>query len=121
MKEEVKKGNSGKIGAALGATAGALGTVMANPLGRWAIFTAQTRSALDIHNFVEDIFHSRNAGDIAYNIFCGITDAIMAYPAILPIAGGVIAAGIGALVGRKISKSKLKHQNMKQKEAAKTL
>jgi hypothetical protein len=110
---EVKKGNGGKIGAALGAAAGALGTVMANPLGRWAMFTAQTDTALNVHNLVEDIFHSRAAGDMAYTVFCRITDVILAYPAILPIAGGVIAAGVGALIGKKISKSKLKRQNMK--------
>ena len=33
--KEIKKGNGGKVGAVLGATAGALGTVMANPVGRW--------------------------------------------------------------------------------------
>ena len=110
---EVKKGNDGKIGAALGAAAGAIGTVMSNPLGRWAIFTAQDEAGLQVHHFVEDLFNNRAAGDTAYRIFGAITNTIMAYPAILPIAGGVIAAGVGALVGRKISKSKLKHKNMK--------
>lgn len=118
---EIKKGNGGKIGAALGAAAGALSTVMANPLGRWAIFTAQDETGLQVHHFVEDLFKSRAAGDTAYRIFGAVTNTIMAYPAILPIAGGVIAAGVGALVGRKISKSKLKHKNMKQYSNAKTL
>ena len=107
---EDKKRNGGKIGAALGAAAGALGTVMANPLGRWAVFTAQDEAGLKVHHFVEDLFKNRAAGDTAYRVFNAITNTIMAYPAILPIAGGVIAAGVGALVGRKISKAKFKHE-----------
>lgn len=118
--KEVKKGNGGKVGAALGAAAGAIGTVMANPLGRWVIFQEQDRVGHDILRFFDRTINTK-AGDIAYNVFSTITNTIMAYPAILPIAGGVIAAGIGALVGRKISKSKLKHKNMKKKEEAKTL
>ena len=118
--KEVKKGNGGKIGAALGAAAGAIGTVMANPLGRWVIFQEQDRVGHDILRFF-DRNVSVQAGDIAYNIFSTITNTIMAYPAILPIAGGVIAAGVGALIGKKVSKSKLKHKNMKQKEPEKSL
>lgn len=54
------------------------------------------------------------------NMHITVTNTIMAYPAILPIAGGVIAAGVGALIGRKVSKSKLKHQNMKQVKKVKS-
>lgn len=117
--EETKKSNGGKIGAALGAAAGALGTVMANPLGRWVIFQEQDRVGHDILRFFDKF--STKAGDIAYNIFSTITNTIMAYPAILPIAGGLITAGVGALIGKKISKGKLKRQNMKQKVDEKTL
>ena len=119
--KEVKKGKGGRIGAALGAAAGAIGTVMANPLGRWMIFTAQDEAGLQVHHFVEDLFHNRAAGDTAYRIFGAVTNTIMAYPAILPIAGGLIAAGVGALVGRKISKSKLKRENKKLADNAKTM
>lgn len=119
--EEVKKGAGGKVGAVLGAAAGAIGTLMANPLGRWTIFTMQDEAGLQVHHFVEDLFKNRAAGDTAYRIFSTVTNTIMAYPAILPIAGGVIAAGVGALIGKKVSKSKLKHQNMKQLEPEKTL
>ena len=89
---------------------------MANPLGRWMIFTAQDEAGLQVHHFVEDLFHNRAAGDTAYRIFGAVTNTIMAYPAILPIAGGAIAAGVGALIGHKVSKSKLKHQSLKHKE-----
>ncbi len=109
---EKNKGKGGKVGAALGATAGAIGTVMANPLGRWVIFQEQDRVGHDILRFFDKTISTR-AGDVAYNVFSTVTNTIMAYPAILPIAGGVIAAGVGALVGKKISKSKLKHSNMK--------
>ena len=70
---------------------------------------------------INDLLSNRAAGDVAYNIFNTISNTIIAYPAILPIAGGVIAAGVGALVGRKISKSKLKHQNMKLADNSKKL
>lgn len=101
-----KKTSGGKIGAFLGAIAGTLGTILANPVGRWFIFTAQDEAGLKVHHFFEDLFNSRAAGDTAYRVFGFITNTIMAYPAILPILGGLIAAGIGALVGRKISKAK---------------
>ena len=119
--KETKKSSGGKVGAVLGAAAGAIGTVMANPIGRWAIFTAQDEAGLQVHNFVEDLLHSRAAGDTAYRAFGTITNTIMAYPAILPIAGGVLAAGVGALVGRKISKSKLRRQNNKKAEEQKAI
>ena len=64
-------------------------------------------------SFFDKAINSK-AGDIAYNLFSTVTNTIMAYPAILPIAGGVIAAGVGALLGKKISKNKIKHKNMKQ-------
>lgn len=113
--KEIKKTHGGKIGGALGALAGSLGTILANPLGRWMVFTAQDEAGLSVHHFVEDLFKSRKAGDSAYRVFNIITNTIMAYPAILPIVGGLIAAGIGALVGKKISKSKLKHQSLQVK------
>lgn len=119
MKEE-KNNKGGKVGAALGAVAGAVGVQMSNPLGRWLMFTAQDEVGLNIHHFVEDLFKNRNAGDIAYRVFGFITNTIMAYPAILPIAGGLLAASIGAIVGKKISKAKLKHQSLKVKEKTST-
>ena len=117
--EENKKGNGGKIGAALGAAAGAIGTVLSNPLGRWVVFQEQDRVGHDVLRFFDKF--STKAGDIAYNLFSTITNTIMAYPAILPIAGGLITAGIGALIGKKISKGKLKRKNMKLKTDEKTL
>ena len=115
-----KKGHGGKIGAALGAAAGALGTVMVNPLGRFLVYQGQDNV---VHRITQ--FFSKHlgfeAGERAFRISSFITNAIMAYPAILPIAGGLIAAGVGALIGRKISKSRLKHKNMKLKEPEKRL
>ena len=121
MDNENKKGNGGKIGAALGAAAGALGTTMANPIGRWAIFTTQDEAGLKVLRFFENMTNNKAIGDTAYRIFGTITNTIMAYPAILPIAGGILAAGVGALVGKKISKGKLKHQNMKKVETSKSM
>ncbi len=114
MKEENKKvkPKGGKVGAVLGAAAGAIGTALSNPVGRWFMFTAQDEAGLGVHHFVEDLFKNRAAGDVAYRVFGVITNTIMAYPAILPIAGGLLAAGVGALVGKKISKAKLKHQSL---------
>ena len=120
MEEEKKqKNNGGKVGAALGATAGALGTLMSNPIGRWAIFQEQDRIGHDILRFFDRTI-STQAGDVAYNLFSTITNTIMAYPAILPIAGGLLVGGVGALVGHKISKGKLKHQSLKTSEKAMT-
>ncbi len=113
------KGNGARIGSVLGAAAGSLGVAMSNPLGRWFVFTSQDEAGLQIHHFVEDLFKNRDFGDAAYRAFGFITNTIMAYPAILPIAGGLIAAGVGALVGKKISKAKLKHQSLKAVEKTK--
>ena len=113
MEDNKQKGNGKDIGAVLGAIAGSLGIALSNPIGRWTIFTAQDEVGLRVHHFFEDIFKSREVGDTAYRVFNAITNTIMAYPAILPIAGGLIASGIGALIGGKISKSKLKHQSLK--------
>lgn len=118
--EEEKKAHGGKVGAVLGAASGAIGMQMSNPLGRWLMFTAQDEAGLRVHHLFEDLFKSRNVGDIAYRAFNFITNTIMAYPAILPIAGGLLAASVGAIVGKKISKSKLKHQSLKVKEKTST-
>ena len=116
MKDNEQKGNGRDIGGVLGAAAGVIGTIMANPIGRWGIFTAQDEAGLAVHHFFEDTFNSRNVGDTAYRVFNAITNTIMAYPALLPIAGGLIASGIGAIIGGKISKAKLKHQSLKTNE-----
>ena len=114
--EDNKKGNGGTIGAALGMVAGALATVLSDPFGKWAVFTAQDEAGLKVHHFFEDLFKNRDVGDTAYRIFNAVTNAIMANPFILPMAGGLIASGIGAIIGRKISKAKLKHQSLKTNE-----
>ncbi len=113
MSNNNEKSNGKDIGAVLGAAAGVIGTIMANPIGRWTIFTAQDEAGLAVHHFFEDTFKSRAVGDTAYRVFNAITNTIMAYPGILPVAGGLISAGIGAIIGNKISKSKLKHQSLK--------
>ena len=113
------RGTGKDVGAVLGAIAGAIGTIMANPIGRWGMFTAQDEAGLSVHHFVEDLFKSREAGDIAYRIFNAITNTIMAYPAILPVIGGLLASGIGAIIGGKISKAKLNHQSLKTNEKTK--
>ncbi len=118
---ENKEGKGKRVGGVLGAIAGAVGTIMANPIGRWAMFTAQDETGLAIHHTFEDWFKSRAAGDTAYRVFGLITNTIMAYPVILPIVGGVIASGIGALIGKKIAKSKLKHQSLKTEEKTKSI
>jgi hypothetical protein len=104
-KEEKKHG--GLIGGAVGAAAGLLTTVMSNPIGKWYIFQKQDKAGLDVFHFFEGITHNRAVADFAYNAFSTITNTVMAYPAILSIAGGVLSAGIGALIGKKISKGKL--------------
>ena len=121
MSDNDKKGNSGRVGAVLGAAAGTLGTIMANPLGSWAVFVAQDEMGLRLHNFIEDLFKSRQAGDNAFRIYSIITNTLLNYPALLPIAGGLLAAGVGALVGKKVSKSKLKHQSLKVKSNEKRI
>ena len=109
---EEKKSNGGKIGAVLGGVAGAISTSMSNPLGRWMVFNAQDETGLRIHHFIEDLTKNRGFADVAYRVFSVITNTIMAYPAILPIAGGLVAAGVGAIIGKKISKARLKHKSL---------
>ena len=120
MSDNKEKEYGKTVGGVLGFVAGALGTILANPIGRWTMFTAQDEAGLAVHHFFEDLFKNRAAGDTAYRIFNVITNTIMAYPAILPIAGGLIASGIGALIGNKISKSKLNHQSLKSCEKTKS-
>lgn len=115
--KEKKNGVGSKVGAVLGAASGALGTVMANPLGRWAIFQSQDSVGRNVQRFVYNVSNSNY--DIAEGVrtaYDVVTNAIMANPAVLPIAGGVICAGVGALIGGKISKAKLKKQSLSQKK-----
>ncbi len=117
MSEEKVKTNGGKIGAALGATAGALGTVLSNPVGRFVVLQSRTNVAENIQNFLFKSFNNYDFAQGARHVFETITNAVIAYPAILPIAGGLIAAGVGALVGRKISKARLKHKSLSTSNA----
>jgi ABC-type antimicrobial peptide transport system permease subunit len=94
------------IGSIVGAIVGILTTILSNPVGRFAIFTAQDEYGLKVLRFFEDLFNSRAAGDTAYRIYCAITNAIMAYPAILTIAVGLISSLIGYLIGKRINRKK---------------
>lgn len=96
------------IGSIVGAIVGVLTTLLSNPVGRFAIFTAQDEYGLKVLRFFEDLFGSRSAGDTAYRIYCAITNAIMAYPAILTIAVGLITSLIGFLIGKFIDKKRKK-------------
>ena len=117
--DQKDRGNGKDIGGFLGAVAGVIGTIMANPIGRWGMFTAQDEAGLSVHHFFEDLLNSRAAGDTAYRVFNAITNTIMAYPAILPVVGGFLFAGIGSLIGGKISKAKLNHQSLKTNQKTK--
>ena len=96
------------IGSIVGAIVGVLTTLLSNPVGRFAIFTAQDEYGLKVLRFFEDLFGSRSAGDTAYRIYCAITNAIMAYPAILTITVGLITSLIGFLIGKFIDKKRKK-------------
>lgn len=111
-KESTKVGS--RTGAVLGGVAGALSIGLSNPVGRWTIFTAKDEIQLQILRGVEKVF-GESAGNWAYRTFGLIANTIIAYPYILPIAGGVLAAGIGALIGKKIAKSKLNHKSLSTK------
>ena len=50
-----------------------------------------------------------------HEIYNLITNTIMAYPAILPIVGGILAAGVGSLIGKKINKATLKRKSLTPK------
>ncbi len=121
MSEEKTKTHGGKVGAVTGAIAGALTTVMANPIGRWSVFTAQDEVGRAINRGILDLTKNADLSFGVHRFYDLVTNTIMAYPAILPIAGGALAAGVGALIGHKVSKSKLKHQSLKQKEKEHTL
>lgn len=120
-KEESKKvstAKSGALGTVLGGVAGALGTAMANPVGRWAIFTSQDEWGRGLNRFVFDLTHNADLSFGVHKVFDNITNAVMAYPAILPIAGGILAGTAGAVVGRIVSKARLKHKSLKPKNLA---
>ena len=102
-----KKGRM--VGSIVGLIAGVLTTILSNPVGRFAIFTAQDEYGLKVLRFFEDLFNSRSAGDTAYRIYSFITNAIMAYPYILTIIVGLITSFIGYLIGKRIDrKNRLK-------------
>ena len=94
------------IGSIAGGIAGVLTTILSNPVGRFAIFTAQDEYGLKVLRYFEDLFGSRSAGDTAYRIYSFITNAIMAYPYILPITVGLITSLIGYLIGKRIDRKK---------------
>lgn len=97
------------VGSIAGLIAGVLTTILSNPVGRFAIFTAQDEYGLKVLRFFEDLFNSRAAGDTAYRIYSFITNAIMAYPYILTIIVGLITSFIGYLIGKRIDrKNRLK-------------
>ena len=97
------------VGSIVGLIAGVLTTILSNPVGRFAIFTAQDEYGLKVLRFFEDLFNSRAAGDTAYRIYSFITNAIMAYPYILTIIVGLITSFIGYLIGKRIDrKNRLK-------------
>ena len=96
------------IGSIVGAIVGVLTTLLSNPVGRFAIFTAQDEYGLKVLRYFEDLFGSRAAGDTAYRIYSFITNAIMAYPYILPITVGLITSLIGFLIGKFIDKKRKK-------------
>ncbi len=104
--------NTENAGKAIGATVGgALGVAMSNPLGKFFVLSAQDQVGLNIYKTVAGLL-SDKAGTLAFNVYSFISNAIIAYPAILPIAGGAIVAGIGALVGKKITRARLKHKSL---------
>ncbi len=122
MDEDKKSAsNGGKIGAGLGAVAGAATTFMSNPLGRFAVLQARTEAATNIQNFFFNTFKNYSLSQSVRHAFETVTNVLIAYPAILPIVGGIITAGVGALVGRKISKAKLKHKSLNPKEKQNTI
>ena len=91
------------IGSIVGAIVGILTTLLSNPVRRFAIFTAQDEYGLKVLRFFEDLF---DRGDTAYRIYCAITNAIMAYPAILTIVVDLITSLIGYLIGKRIDRKK---------------
>ena len=114
-KEEEKKAE--KIGKTTGAIAGGtLGVVLSNPLGRFLVLNAQDQVGINLYEFLREHLNKTTAKAI-FNVYSIISNAIIAYPAILPIAGGIIVAGVGALIGKKIAKSRLKHQSLQPVKA----
>ncbi len=115
--EEKKAGKSGAlVGGLAGGAAGALSMVQASPLGRWVLLNLQDHWGEDLQELVYNVSQhnyalSRSVQE-AYNV---VTNTILAYPYILPIATGLITAAAGALIGKKIAKSKLKHKSLSSK------
>ena len=115
--EKKEKHTGKKITPILTGASGALATALANPIGRWSIFKSQDEIGLLINRFILNITENPDISFTVHKLYNLITNTIMAYPAILPIAGGLIAAGAGALINKKISKAKLKRKSLsKQKD-----
>jgi len=110
--EKKKEKKSGKIGAILGASAGTLGTIMANPIGKWAIFQSQDEVGRAINRTILDLTNNPDLSFGIHRAFDVITNTIMAYPVVLPVAGGVIAAGLGTLIDKRVSSAKLKRKSL---------
>ena len=113
MKKEKVKG--GTIGTVLGFAAGTIGTAMSNPIGKWIVFQSQDKVGLELNRKILEMTNNADLSFKVHEIYNLITNTIMAYPAILPIAGGILAAGVGSLIGKKISKAKLKRKSISSK------
>ena len=108
-----KKG--GVVGAGLGFAAGALGIAMSNPIGKWIVFQSQDKIGLELNKKILEITSNADLSFKVHEIYNLITNTIMAYPAILPIVGGILAAGVGSLNGKKINKATLKRKSLTPK------
>ena len=113
--KEVDTGvTSSMVGAAIGSVVTGLGLTSAI-IGKFPIIKPAILGA------ISNNFKNKAIGSTVTNVLGTITSTITGTPAILPIAGGLLAVGAGALIGNSIAKSKLNHQSLKLDEKSKVM
>ncbi len=113
-KETTKCVSSSIVGSAIGSVATGLG-ITSLIFGKFPIIKGPLLSE------IAKQFGNNAIGKTVSKVLGTVTATVAGAPGILPIATGLLAAGAGALIGKKVSKSKLKHQSLKVGNLAKAM
>ena len=123
--------NKGKaMGSIPTALAAGIALGMQNPVTEWIVL--QSASTLshsiqrDLSVLLQNTFKAspQVASDIAFRVamvVSTVANTFITNPALIPVAAGVIAGGMGAILGGKIAKNKLNHKVLTPKTEEKKI
>ena len=112
--------NSKAVGGAIGATtSSAICILKANDIKNALNSFDKNDFVIRLGRNLEHVFQNDTITDSICKMTSGIVGTVITYPVIIPATSGIIAAGIGAIIGGKIAKGRLKYTNLEQKETNK--